>query len=367
MEKQKQEASVTAATAMDRVKISCSFVRDNASHVKINTEGIEEFVSEIDWESWAKLSRPVSFPLNFTSVVEEVNFIALINILNFGSGFRRDLHKHHESRGAFNTILRGVMTLFLTRKLNTDFLCQVEIHDIAESFDLKTEWDKPVDSTGVITIREKTELHEFAALICKSLNELGSVLRGRLVDGGVGEYIEQKLVRHKDDPNRMTILIEDLIKSFPASLNDVRRYKDHDVFIYKKVQILCCDLFMCLANKDSKYNFPNILQLTVFSDNVLPCVLEKFKILQYSEALNRRIQDNKQIKQGDEMEIELRTVAIVACEEILHRWNDAEKNKREDKDKFNMNVLTLDYYLWRKGKDEGWRDRPRHYTRSIFY
>jgi len=192
------------------------------------------------------------------------------------------------------------------------------------------------------------------------------VLRGYMNEGGLGQWIDETIKSIEKREDVVSYLIDKIVKAFP-SMNDIVEYNGKTVYLYKKAQILVCDLYMLMQDKDERYNFPNIGKtLTIFVDNVIPCVLRKYGILKLCDSLESYINANKEIPGGDQRETELRSVSIAACEEIVKIW-EGETNKREDKDKFSMNPMNLDYFLWRKGKEGDWRKLARHISISIFY
>lgn len=79
---------------VEAVRTSCrGFVEKSA--VKISQKGIEDFLNKLDKLQYEELAydTTIKMPLKFQSVEEELNFIAVIDLLNFGSGYRVPLHE----------------------------------------------------------------------------------------------------------------------------------------------------------------------------------------------------------------------------------------------------------------------------------
>lgn len=77
---------------LDLVKNSCGLAPKLCKFVKIDQENLEKFAKEVDTN---KIKRSQSaIPLKFDKIQEEINFIVLNAILNFGSGYRHLLHKY---------------------------------------------------------------------------------------------------------------------------------------------------------------------------------------------------------------------------------------------------------------------------------
>ena len=65
---------------------------------------------------------------------------------------------------------------------------------------------------------------------------------------------------------------------------------------------------------------------------MLPAVLAKLGILKYSSSLESHIKHREETKPGSEQEIELRCMAIQACEEILVALNENQEKKAQWKE-----------------------------------
>jgi hypothetical protein len=72
--------------------------------------------------------------------------------------------------------------------------------------------------------------------------------------------------------NTLPIFTEKLVETFPA-FADKATYKGREVFILKKAQLLAGDLYRNFRSRDKKFEFVDISQLTIFTDNVVPAVL----------------------------------------------------------------------------------------------
>jgi hypothetical protein len=56
----------------------------------------------------------VRFPINFGSLAAEVNFIALLSLLSFGSGWEAELRARPGGEGAHSLALRGLFSLHIS-------------------------------------------------------------------------------------------------------------------------------------------------------------------------------------------------------------------------------------------------------------
>lgn len=63
---------------------------------QISDSAVDQFLSSLDKHQYEELAidSPMRMPVRFDNLAQELNFIALIDLLNFGSGYRVPLHKH---------------------------------------------------------------------------------------------------------------------------------------------------------------------------------------------------------------------------------------------------------------------------------
>ena len=129
------------------------------------------------------------------------------------------------------------------------------------------------------------------------------------------------------------------------------------------IDLRACVHVVCQDEADSPFNFSDINDLTVFSDNVLPAVLRASGVLQYSDELGELVDSNTKITDR-EQEASIRAGAVVACEQIVAQYNA--KNATAE-DPTPINAMALDYHLWLAGKNPQFRQLARHATHSIYY
>lgn len=220
---------------------------------------------------------------------DHVNFLSILNLINFGSGYRKELHSA-TNRGAYETILYGSITLlhifhcahhlfffldFLVLsmhlsqdKLDASFLSKLTNYEVATYFTIPLVSETEVQP-GLHSVIPHP-LKVLADLITKVLNESGQILKQQNARN-FADWIFQMMAVGQVTASA---LVTKLVATFPA-FRDVAMYKGQEVLILKKVQLLVGDLYREFAEKDTRFHFPDIDQLTVFTDNVLPAVLRK--------------------------------------------------------------------------------------------
>ena len=161
--------------------------------------------------------------------------------------------------------------------------------------------------------------HELTQLYAEALNQLGAWLPRALGDSA---------------------------EAFAESLTEMPFFDDRG--FYKRAQIAANDLVLAGVAE-----FADIDELTVFADNFVPHVLRLDGVLVLDPDLERRIDAGELLEPGGDQERELRACAVHACEQIARRLGVAPR--------------TLDNWLWNRGLQAPYTDRPAHLTRTLFY
>jgi len=345
---------MSGGNILQQIQEGAEFVFQNCKEIKVNTDALDEFVISLHKESFQRKKAPLSFPLKWESTAQEVNFIAILNLLNFGSGFRKPLH-HYTERGAYETICYGLIGMQISRtgSIDAEFMTQLSIQDIETFFGIPVSKEKQIQPG--ISMYVPTELKDFAELLKRVLSDTGRILRARMLND-FSDFIYSSL----DTQNpKAANLVEKLMMAFP-SLNDRGQFQGREIVIGKKAQILVAELYKKFKDLDPRFNFVDIDQLTIFADTVIPAVLRKLNIIQLDDALAEKIDTGKHLPAGG-LELELRAVSISVCQAIV----------KKVKEKYNLddfNAMELDYYLWTLGKEPQFRIVERHSTiDTVFY
>jgi len=146
-------------------------------------------------------------------------------------------------------------------------------------------------------------------------------------------------------------LVELITASFPG-FRDSCVYKGHQVFFYKRAQILTADLWGAYKGEGIG-QFDDINSLTMFPDYRVPQILQARGVLKYSEALNHTISSRQEILAGSHEEVEIRGLTVQACELIA--------------EKLSTHAIIVDWQLWQAGEEARSTLPPHHLTRTVFY
>jgi hypothetical protein len=121
----------------------------------------------------------------------------------------------------------------------------------------------------------------------------------------------------------------------------------HDDGFYKRAQIAGSDLAL-----GGVAEFDDLDALTIFADNLVPHVLRCEGVLVYEERLAAHIDAGRLLRPGRQ-EREIRGCAVHACALIAQRGLMSERD--------------IDNALWYRGQRPGYKARPRHRCRTVYY
>ncbi|KAI8364973.1 hypothetical protein BD560DRAFT_436639 [Blakeslea trispora] len=344
-------SSLPEGNYVEAVRSSCArFIEQ--SPITIAQEGIDRFLTQLDRQQFDELAfdSTMKMPLRFNTLEEEINFITFIDLLNFGSGFRVPLHQLVD-RGAFDAIRFGAMSFHISGKsMNAKTLQNMSIFEVAEIFQLPIDREVRHETLDFVTLTEPTALKPFAAGLTTVLNTTGDYLVAHQHQD-LADFILHHVKQH---PQQAAYLVSQLVQAFPG-LQDSYQFPhaSEPVYLYKKAQIIVYHLWFTFRTQAPEhFDFKDIDQLTVFSDNVIPTMLIELGVItNVPESWQRAIQANEDL--SVEAATTLRAAGVVACEAIVKR------SKEQIGSVPHMTTGGLDVYLWRLGKVGHYRQLPR--------
>eukprot|EP01084_Bolivina_argentea_P033132 61313_1 len=442
------------------IRSSCKTLSENAKFIEINYNYIEKYAQLLDKKEINNLFVGSTWNMEQKDEIKLDTERDIINVscyfimLQFGSGYRKILHKYCSGRGASLTIGVGIQNMFKKYPhMNCKVLNGINIKEISQLFDIDYSKNDVLKSfcdlirkciQETVDVLDLNNCNDFADYIYKKINEAwihhqikisGTKIRHlvdvefdvaqdkpslglelaptksdivrRTVVIGVDEsnldlkysilykmdneivydkpfeYIIKKINTLKNDknikkinisfgnntntqPNIARYLLVNLVNDF-SSLNDKYLYKnkfkdDTMVYLFKRAQLMIMDLYNNLHVKNKYFNFNDINNLCSAIDNVVPFVLMKDNVIKvkdiYKKEFDKYINSGNYVLLSGDLEAEIRGIALYAIELIL------KKRKKND----FLNIASLTYYLWKKGKFDGYRQCERHYTRdTVFY
>ncbi|KAF9100278.1 hypothetical protein BGX23_000041 [Mortierella sp. AD031] len=334
------------------------------SNIKIDQDAIVRFLDNLTQESWDKhsVANGMSFPLRFESLEQEVNILSLIDILNTGHGFRKELHEDSD-RGAFETIVFGIMSFHISSSPTTaDALAQLTGWEVGSHFGIMMQKDVPSELAHV-TMSKPSVASKLAGQLQGILNETGRILQEKKFET-LGSFVIDAAKKANGSGEKFT---EILINTFPA-FQDCAEIDGEKVYVFKKALLLASSLERRFGAKEPIFAFKNLEASPIFADNVIPTMMAHFGILVLPESLKHTVQE------GGVTSVEecyrLRAAAIDGCREIVERANQKGENKigTVEFGEKGMSSPDLDVYLWRVAKEPQYRKIPRfHCKDTIFF
>ncbi|OBZ84512.1 hypothetical protein A0J61_07431 [Choanephora cucurbitarum] len=307
-------SSLPEGNYVEAVRSSCTrFIEQSA--IVIAHDAIDRFLTQLDKQQYKELAydSTMKMPLRFDTLQDEINFVTFIDLLNFGSGFRVPLH-HLADRGAFDAIRFGAMSFHISGKsMDADTFKNMTIFEVAEIFQLPIDREVRHEKLDFVTLTEPTALKPFAAGLTAVLNTTGDYL----VSHKHKDLADFILYHVNQKPQDATYLVSQLVQAFPG-LQDSYQFPNNPepVYLYKKAQIIVYHLWFTFREQSpEQFDFKDIDQLTVFSDNVIPTMLiELGAITQIPESWQQAIQANEDL--SIEAATTLRAAGVVACDAI---------------------------------------------------
>jgi hypothetical protein len=324
---------------------SCLHAAEVARDVSIDEARLLDFAANLNADEVQSLANG-HLGENLDTVSDQfedarnaVNFAVLFSLLQFGHGFRRELHEFC-GVGASKTITLGTRQMRATGDLCASRLSKVEAREIRRWFGLPVE-----PALEELTMQLLTVLRQTGRLLERQgLEDFESLCRQVLTTREATQFPAATLVR-------------ELANRFPAFNDQAILADGSHIVLVKKATLATGEIRRLAAPHDPFYSMSEDLHRAVAPvDNVIPAMLVYEGVLRLSPALQNRIHHERVPLPRGVQEAELRAVALAACERVVAATGDA------------FSALDLGYYLWRSGKAPGKREFARHHTKdTIFY
>ncbi|KAK0213007.1 hypothetical protein DFS33DRAFT_1285845 [Desarmillaria ectypa] len=311
-------------------------------------------------------SHGLSMPLNFSSPLAELNVLAILSLLNFGSGYRVPLHEA-TGRGAWDSMRALVLSMYIADEglLTARGMQSVDVGKVAGLMCIKIHIEKPHESIpGVMVGELGGPMYELMTLITGVLNETGDIL----VAAGypdLGSFVAQTL-----EANDAEGILERLVRAIPA-FRDMALVNGNPIYCFKKALFLINGIRVRFgATSSSPFPIPSTSHLPIFSDNVIPSLLVHLGVIDLSASpilravfsdahseqkilslLETSDVSSRQASRGlpregpkltAEQSFILRAAAIDACEMIVSAAESAS---------LGITLSDLDAWLWQIAKD----------------
>ncbi len=178
---------------------------------------------------------------------------------------------------------------------------------------------------------------------------------GRITEERFGGSFTNIVHEGKWDAIELTSLI---IEAFPTIFDDSADYHGHRVGLYKRAQLVPIQLHDLHGLGLLKHQVTNFGQLTTLADYKIPQLLRKFRILEYTPELAKKVDTLVELPEGSEEEVEIRAATIWAIELVTRQL----KQKWPEVYATRVGIL-----FWLKGQVKSPDDKPYHRTLTIWY
>ncbi|RIA86704.1 hypothetical protein C1645_696732 [Glomus cerebriforme] len=341
------------------IRTSCHDCRER-SRIQINEDAITDFIQKIDINHFQELSKSdgLQMPLKFDTLEQEINIIGLISLLNFGSGFRKELHEEC-GRGAFNTIRYGVMSIHITSSpLSAHALRSLALSEVSSFFQIPLQVEIAHPTIEAIKVSEPSKSRALVELITWTLNDTGRILE----ENGYKNLAAFILEASKPEtPNEKSKASRFLVRAFPA-FRDITKVDGEPVYIFKKAQLLAANLYRHFHSNFNaqtiNFDFSDISDLTLCADSIIPTMLNHLNIINLTPLLKQYFDDGKEITNIQDA-YRLRAAAVDAFEIIVSRAKELGRNE--------INLMDLNEYIWKLGKEENYRKLERLVFRNTVF
>ncbi|OBZ68315.1 hypothetical protein A0H81_11782 [Grifola frondosa] len=382
---------------IDAVRESSQSLRTKFN-ITVSQDAVKSFLLSSSFtSSFSRLrtSHGLILPLNFPSLISELNLLCILSLLNFASGYRVPLHAA-TGRGAFDNVRALVFSMYISSSTGAGDLLSargmkaMQESTVADLMGVTDELhiERPHESIPGVTVGELGgPIWELIQLLTKTINETGTVLvKGGYPDLGsfVLEAFEGREKAKAQGGDECDVILERLVRGIPA-FQDMMLVNNEPVYCFKKALLTIHAIALRFGSSDTPaIPVPRTSHLPIFSDNVIPSLLIHLGVIDLStstpalnlsslfpeageaetlEALltaatptDPKASKNKEVpKEGPVVTPEqayiLRAAAIDACELIVQAAHELGASSEELAWMKDITAPELDAWIWAVAKD----------------
>mmetsp|Transcript_30391 Transcript_30391/g.85873 ORF Transcript_30391/g.85873 Transcript_30391/m.85873 type:complete len:254 (-) Transcript_30391:1072-1833(-) len=233
----------------ERILRSCSEELEKCADVAVNDEALQSVCATLQLEEVKEVGSSVlRLPLQFDDTASEVNFLAILHLLSFGSGYEPLLQDMCKI-GSQECMQFGTLGMYISgNKLDVEFLERFSDLQVNNFFRIPTHEDVPSEMHPAIQISRPGPLMPLARSIREQLQDAAQRSREKGF-GSVGECVMSIL----NDAATAGEAVEALGETYPG-------FKDCDAAgacFYSKAQALVAGLIQRFAGEDRDcFDFP---------------------------------------------------------------------------------------------------------------
>lgn len=281
---------------LSAVRSSCARVRA-ASGIAVSASATDAFLRGISRSTFERLKQEhgvALIPLRFESTLAQVNFVAVLALLNTLSAYRAPLHAA-TGQGAYQNVVRLLLGLFLgdaeaggLGKLSAAGLAGLTTDEVASIWNVSLFEERSAagelgSKAGVIVGKRGGSMLEPVQLIVDLCRDTGSALQ-RMGYPDLGSFILESLRQARTAPpgDALDVFIDRLVRGVPGFADMHLVDGQEPCYLFKKAFFLVYALHARVPA--SQLATPDPAPLPMFVDNVIPTMLHAMRILDLSHA-----------------------------------------------------------------------------------
>lgn len=313
---------------LNKVLETNKFVVDNAKHVKINYDKVNELIDELLRFDNVHYLTKVPYAVYDMSTRDIINFLLIYDSIDFSfwGNPKWTIDANGKDLDGGIALLHCIFNLFNGRD-------SLDVYQQLENITLEEFKEVLKGNVDIPLLKER---YSIVTGIAKIVN--------KKMNGSFYDYIK--------DMNTDQEIFNTILNNF-SSFQDTRTYEGQTIYFYKLAQLLTSDILHVIEIKEQKeVDYSNLLGC---ADYKIPQVMQGFGILEYDKELSSILETKTEIEENSEYEVEIRASMIVV---INYMWEQIDKS---------IDRIDINDFIWSKGQDKTKTYKPYHLTRTKSY
>ena len=305
-----------------------TFVVENAKHVKINYDKVNELIDELlNFDNVHYLTK-VPYPIYEMDTKDIVNFLLIYDSIDFSfwGNPKWTIDANGKDLDGGIALLHCIFNLF-------NGCDSIEVYQQLENMTLQEFKGILKGNVDIPLLEERYKI----------VNGIATIVNTKM-NGNFYNYIKEMSTDEE--------IFETVLCNF-KSFEDTRTYEGKTIYFYKLAQLLTSDILHVIEIKEKReVDYSNLLGC---ADYKIPQVMQGFGILKYDDELSLLLENKIEIEENSEYEVEIRASMIAV---INYIWEKIDKK---------IDRIDINDFIWSKGQDKTKKYKPYHLTRTTSY
>jgi len=373
---------------LEAIHSTCHHVARNTKLLTVQDDQVSNYLKSLNGPTFKRDCEAgiINLQIEFKNFQDKVMVYALMDVMQFGHGWRAELHDIKDDttvdeggfivrmrgpflayefqqapeeekppgaqsgeaphvdysnisvyKGAAQSIVDGISSMYVGNvDISAKGLQALTIEHVAHHFGLPL-WTDKTGTTPSVVRPYIEQIHTVLIQNGKALQDAGYENMGEAV-----LKVAEKSIGEDGKPCA-AVFVKNMVQLFPA-FRDMGVVDGYNTYVFKKAQLLASDLLLLFGEEHPAFRWTDLDKMAIFADNVVPAMMDFFGLLKLGTDLKEKTNSGKDLTWAEALTLRAATIEVADLLVKEARSGDYHPDIK------SVNAVKLGYFLWKLGK-----------------